>query len=62
VQFTLVAGDDTTDEDMFGAAGPDATTVHVGTGPSAASVALGTPAAFRALLALLAAARERASM
>ncbi len=51
----LILGDDRTDEDMFGAAPPDAITVQVGTSTSASSARyrIASPAAVRALLQTL---------
>jgi trehalose 6-phosphate synthase/phosphatase len=51
---TLAIGDDRTDEDLFLAAPPDALTVRVGHGPSAARWRLPDVAAVRALLRALA--------
>ena len=55
--FLLVAGDDLTDEDMFGAAPKEAWTVHVGNGPTRARFALRDSAEVRGLLRRLAEAR-----
>ncbi len=46
----LVFGDDRTDEDMFVAAPPDAVTVHVGEGPTAARFQVPDPRTARLLL------------
>lgn len=48
--FTLVAGDDLTDEDMFRAAPDDTWTVKVGSGPTQARYALRNPHEMRILL------------
>jgi trehalose 6-phosphate synthase/phosphatase len=50
----LLAGDETTDEDMFLAAPPDAITIRVGPGHTAARFRLGGPDQVRALLGELA--------
>lgn len=55
--FLLAAGDDLTDEDMFGAAPKKAWTVHVGNGPTRARFALRDSAEVRGLLRRLAEAR-----
>ncbi len=47
--FILVAGDDTTDEDMFNAL-PDALSIKIGFGESAAKHRIGTSKEFRSLL------------
>ncbi|MFO0588946.1 MAG: bifunctional alpha,alpha-trehalose-phosphate synthase (UDP-forming)/trehalose-phosphatase [Polyangiaceae bacterium] len=47
----IAAGDDRTDEDMFAALPPDAISIHVGVGWSAARYRVATPAALRSLLA-----------
>lgn len=56
----LAIGDDRTDEDMFRALPPDALTVRVGVGPSAARYRLPDVAAVRALLRALARRPARA--
>ena len=55
--FLLVAGDDATDEDMFARVPPDAFTIHVGAGRTAARYRVAEPAAVLALIAALAGAR-----
>lgn len=52
--FMLVAGDDTTDEDMFKAAPDMALTVKIGDGETSARGRLGSPAEIRELLRTLA--------
>ncbi len=54
----LFAGDDVTDEDALASLGPDDVGVHVGDGPSAASVLVPDISAMAALLARLAQLRE----
>lgn len=56
----LFAGDDTTDEDALASLGPDDVGVHVGEGPSAASVLVPDIPAMAALLSRLAAERGAA--
>lgn len=56
----LFAGDDTTDEDALVTLGPDDVGVHVGEGPSAASVLVPDIPAMAALLSRLAAERVAA--
>lgn len=56
----LFAGDDTTDEDALASLGPDDVGVHVGDGPSAASVLVPDIPAMAALLSRLAAERRAA--
>lgn len=48
--FILAAGDDRTDEDLFGSAPVEAWTIKVGGGPSRAGYGLATPDEVRALL------------
>jgi trehalose 6-phosphate synthase/phosphatase len=56
--FELAIGDDRTDEDLFAALGPGAFTIHVGTEPSRAKMALASPVAVRVFLRALAASTE----
>jgi len=59
--FRLALGDDRTDEDLFAAMGPDAWTIHVGSGPSQARFQVGSPADVHQLLAAFAGAVHRSS-
>ena len=56
--FLFAAGDDETDEEMFGQLPPTAWSAHVGPGPSRARLELPDPAALRRLLRELGAALE----
>jgi trehalose 6-phosphate synthase/phosphatase len=58
-EFVLVAGDDRTDEDLFGAVEDTAVSIKVGPGPSKARTAVSLPAAMRTLLASLVKARVK---
>jgi trehalose 6-phosphate synthase/phosphatase len=58
--FHLIAGDDSTDEDMFERATPGAFTVHVGGGHSRARYEIDDPEALVELLGALAAIQESA--
>jgi trehalose 6-phosphate synthase/phosphatase len=59
--FKLAAGDDATDEDMFARMSPEAFTVHVGGGATAARYRVAEPSAVLALLAALAGTRHAGS-
>lgn len=48
--FILAAGDDTTDEDLFAAMPPEAFTIKVGPGKTAAKIRVGTPEEMLTLL------------
>ena len=51
--FELATGDDRTDEDLFMHVGADVNTVKIGSGSSAAGVALGSPRSLREMLTVL---------
>jgi len=57
--FRLALGDDRTDEDLFAVMGPDAWTIHVGSGPSQARYQVGDPSDVQHLLEVLAEASGR---
>ena len=59
--FRLALGDDRTDEDLFAAMGPDAWTIHVGSGPSQARYQVGSPADVHQLLAAFVGTAHRLS-
>ena len=51
--FELATGDDRTDEDLFAHVGPDVHTVKIGSGSSAAKVAVASPRSLREMLTAL---------
>lgn len=59
--FLFAAGDDETDEEMFGQLPPNAWSVHVGPGPSRARFALPDPPALRRMLRELGTALKETS-
>lgn len=56
--FELATGDDRTDEDLFSHVGPDVHTVKIGSGSSAAKVAVASPRSLREMLTALLRAKK----